>query len=581
MMKKPLYILLYTAICLSLFIPWLVSCGGASTGNVTPSAAQVEQEKAAEPVLESIVISPSVLEIKKNATATVTVINPSDSTASGTVTVSVNGTNLDPRNVDIEPKGSQKIVFTFTKDIPGSYKVNAGQLAATVFFTEPGGKIIDLFTGINPGLAKELQKLPDLKEIDDKDNAALAKILMLASDKKNNPFFDVILNEGVPDKRAYCAPLEALLWLANDYDYDKLSQNFAYYNMHSLLLDSWRYSTTSDNYTSAKWKKVEDVVDRLSSPRLVSMYMQDNIKYDNAQADTMTTARKSNIFNLQVVFDSKKGVCHEMVIFAQHCLKKSGYKFENISNGDYGACYMGIHTATGAIGHAVCMVREECQYYEVNNGILAGPFPNIETAANTAALSVEMPDWSGFWMYDIDLKTDNRVDETARFVTADSIKGKNIIVDKIIDPWPSNAKVVDAEAGSYTAKTKEGKISDIKTVKALIDDKFLYVSIQMAGELDNTYTVNYYLDLDFNGDSKYEYEFGFFPDGYSWVFDRTMKNSIKAAQAGWWTFITAGKDTVEIRIPVSEYHIPREIKISCASSERGKILDDTGWLEVP
>jgi hypothetical protein len=408
---------------LSLLMSLVISCQVPADVKAPPSAIPATQ-KLQDINLANISISPMVAEINKNVTVTVDVVNPNNAAATGIITLKVNGDKVDSKNAELGPKATDKISFSFSKDTVGSYKIQLGSMSGTVFFVEPGGKLIDLIGKANPELSKELLKLPDLKEIDDKDNAALGEIYILASNLGNRSFFEEVLNEGAKDRRPYCSPLEGILWLAYDDYYNKPNKNFNVFEIQNMLIAAWKTSSTSANFSSARWQNLDEVIARLSSPLLVSMYMKDNLKYDTAQANSIISKRVSNVFNLKDVFTNKKGVCHEMVVFAQHCLIKNGYKFEDISNGDYGVCYLGITTASGSYGHAVCLVRENKQYHIINNGTLVGPFSTIVSAVDRAAASVQMNDWSEYWLIDLDIKTDSRILETARYYTADSVKRK-------------------------------------------------------------------------------------------------------------------------------------------------------------
>ncbi len=400
-----------------------MSCQGTTGIENSPVRVPAAQ-KLQDFGLANISISPVVVEIKQNVTVIIEVDNPNDAVTKNTITLKVNGEKVDSKSVELSPRAVDKVSFTFSKDSTGSYKVQVGSLSGMVFVVDPGGKLIDLIAKDNPDLSEELLKLPDLKEIDNKDNNALGHIYLLASNLGNWSFIKEVLNEGVKDSRPYCSPLEAILWLAYDDYFSKPNSNYNVFDIDSMLIAAWKTSKTSSNFSSARWQNLDEVIARLSSPRLVSMYMRENIKYNIAQADTLISKRSSNTFNINEIFTNKKGVCYDMAIFALHCLIKNGYNFKDINDGYYGACYLGMRTASGSFGHAVCLVRENNQYYIINNGTLKGPFTNIVSSVDSAAASVQMNNWSEYWLIDLDIKTDSLILETARSYTADSVKRK-------------------------------------------------------------------------------------------------------------------------------------------------------------
>lgn len=78
---------------------------------------------------------------------------------------------------------------------------------------------------IFPGFYSEIANLPDLSTIEKQDVEALEDILILAADPKYKRQFESMLEEGIPEKRKFCTPLEALLWIAYDKEFDKPSNN--------------------------------------------------------------------------------------------------------------------------------------------------------------------------------------------------------------------------------------------------------------------------------------------------------------------------------------------------------------------
>jgi len=108
-------------------------------------------------------------------------------------------------------------------------------------------KIFEDFNTISPELAGEVKKLPDLNDIDERDLLALENILFLARKPDYRATFESMLNEGIKDKRKYCAPLEALLWLAYDQTFSDSSDPLLFCTLSCLIPKAWQSSSTSDN----------------------------------------------------------------------------------------------------------------------------------------------------------------------------------------------------------------------------------------------------------------------------------------------------------------------------------------------
>jgi len=88
---------------------------------------------------------------------------------------------------------------------------------------------------VYPELYQELLKLPDLKEDTVRNRNALEKIACLGLSNENKAVFEVMLDEGLKAKRKYCTPLEALLWIAYDRNFDGYNP-LSDYSLNSLIL---------------------------------------------------------------------------------------------------------------------------------------------------------------------------------------------------------------------------------------------------------------------------------------------------------------------------------------------------------
>ncbi|MBM4447373.1 MAG: hypothetical protein FJ023_08535 [Chloroflexi bacterium] len=305
--------------------------------------------------------------------------------------LNVDGVAAATQTITLLPEASQKLVFSLTEDKAGSYQVSVGELSASFKIKEP---TLEQLKVDYPELYQELLKLPELTEIDEKDNEAIREIAYLALRPEYKVAFESILNEGVKDKRKYCSPLEALLWVAYDKELDDEHNLLEKYSLTELLKEAWVMSAES-NYYSDKWKDFDTVISRLSTPQLVSMYMIQNIQYDYEKfpkvVETGTVVyRKPN-----QTFRDKRGVCGEQSSFALYCLLHNGYYYDDFENHtDRAACILRIKNAemlhvTDAKGpisewiiyHEVCLYSDEGQFYYIEGGSIKGPFATIEEAA--------------------------------------------------------------------------------------------------------------------------------------------------------------------------------------------------------
>lgn len=94
------------------------------------------------------------------------------------------------------------------------------------------------------------------------------------------PAFELILNEGLKEKRKYCTPLEALLWIAYDRKLSECNPLISdTFTVSSLIKDAWTNTSESGNFSSKRWKDFDEVTDRLNSPQLIAIYTKFNLLY--------------------------------------------------------------------------------------------------------------------------------------------------------------------------------------------------------------------------------------------------------------------------------------------------------------
>ena len=248
---------------------------------------------------------------------------------------------------------------------------------------------------INPELGMELKKLPDFKNIEIngiKKLEGLEDLLVLAGNPEYKSASEIIVNEGVKDKRKYCSPLEGLLWIAYDVEPEKFSVS-GEFSLEKMMINAWKNTTTSRNYTSKRWENFDEVVNRLNSPRLIAMYMINNISFSKELIVEMARSGRYVWMEAEETFKMKKAICSGHSVFALYCLLNNGFHYNNFdAHRDNAACVLSTEgemdkdTAMFR-GHATCMYSKNSNFYTIDVGKIHGPFKTVEEAANTTTIN--------------------------------------------------------------------------------------------------------------------------------------------------------------------------------------------------
>lgn len=254
--------------------------------------------------------------------------------------------------------------------------------------------------GENPELAMELEKLPDLQDIKSqpaKKVEAIEDILSLTDKSKYDITFELILNEGIKEKRKYSTPLEALLWCTYDYENNFLETKPWIEKYKTMMVEeditlsryAWENTTISNNYKSEKWTNFDEVADRLNSPLLIFLYEKRNFSYYHPGSYWIAeTARET--------FRTKRGDCGNQSIFAVDLLKRNGYE---------GYCLFIEWRADGS-GHVVALYREDknnpFNYLDITGRYQGnfGPFKSTQEAIDNLVPSLkETENFTNFTVY--------------------------------------------------------------------------------------------------------------------------------------------------------------------------------------
>jgi len=276
------------------------------------------------------------------------------------------------------------------------------------FLKEPDNYIQQLFDNyiseidkINPELAMELLKLPDFETVDIKDIEALEDILYSAKESEYKKFFEDCMNEGIEDKRIYCSPLEALLWIAYDNELDHW--DLSIYSPESLTRSAWKYSSTSYFFRSERWQNFDEVVDRLNSPDLLVIYMDNNFSYDWKKHERWVAGDHSWDMPLDT-FKNKKSDCGGQAIFALYCLLENGYMYDNFDTyRNNVASLLGCWDPSNPqASHTVLLYKENNVFYTIDSGettVTKGSFATIEDAADATFIG-----WRQYIFYDVNAR---------------------------------------------------------------------------------------------------------------------------------------------------------------------------------
>lgn len=342
----------------------------------------------------SLNITPSEATAGETVSITAKVRNTGGSEGIYAAVLTIDGTTVETKDVTLESGASETVSFSLAKDTPGTYQVGIGELTSSLTVK---AKLEVAY----PELYQESLKLPDLKELDDKDNEAIEDIAYLALNPEYKAVFESMLGEGIKDKRQYCAPLEALLWIAYDKEFDGFNP-LNNYSLAKLIEDAWKTTTTSKNYTSERWLNFAEVANRLNSPELIATYMQNNFSY------SYTKGEDEGVKSAEQIFKDKKGACYDHALFAAYCLKKNGYDNAWGAKVTFDRIVQGYYT-----GHIGCIYQDpkDSLYYCMDFGVqgytVYGPFSSTDEAAklNCKIGSNGQASLASYSLHDIDLET--------------------------------------------------------------------------------------------------------------------------------------------------------------------------------
>ena len=137
----------------------------------------------------------------------------------------------------------------------------------------------------------------------------------------------------------------------------------------------------SRNFMSDQWKSFDDVVDRLNSRDMISIYMEDQLPWGYSGSAAHGYWWKYP----EETFKDKCGHCYDLSAFALHCLAKNGYTNAKILFVRCGA----LNQDSSGNGHAVVVQDEGTRFYTIDNGWIRGPYSAIDEVIVSASQSTK------------------------------------------------------------------------------------------------------------------------------------------------------------------------------------------------
>ena len=180
--------------------------------------------------------------------------------------------------------------------------------------------------GINPDLAFELKRLPEIKEkveakiLDVRDLEPLEDIVVAAQNPEYKKGFEGMLNEGIRDKIKLNTSMEVLY---EGLFSEEIDENFApllNYSVYNVV--KWFKMTASEEYKNHGKKMMGDFgffTDRMISPDWVAWAVFWMFKYGGTPKQLQANLTPQEYFKL------KEGTCIDYTALTIYCLKPKGY----------------------------------------------------------------------------------------------------------------------------------------------------------------------------------------------------------------------------------------------------------------
>ena len=278
-------------------------------------------------------------------------------------------------------------------------------------------KELAILSSINPALADELRRLPELRRgLDEKGTQALHRIVTFYTQSQNpeevKQIFDRILSIGKKERRKFSAPLQALFWLAeeNEIPLNKnpltlpSKERYRTFNKHlgeDEEVIQFVYNVWKKTYNTDKWKDPNEIMDRLNSPHLFDLFFRDNIAYDFAKLLASLNDRRfienwgTYLQSAKLTIKRRKCICLDAANMATEILRRAGYDAKPLQ------VKYRSPTRSGTYHHWVGLLKEDRFFFKladtsyINEGVV-GPFKSIKEIAEGLAefAGTSMADYS-------------------------------------------------------------------------------------------------------------------------------------------------------------------------------------------
>jgi len=146
-------------------------------------------------------VTPSQVTVGETVRVTGQVKNIRGFEGTYTAVLTVDGAEVDRKDIPMEGWVTEMVTFSLSKDTPGIYKIGIGGLSSNLLVKEkPHGPIRPKLSKLNPQLASELDELPQIRDgISEEDLEALDDIYYLYADTDNSEVkeaFDLMIKNG-------------------------------------------------------------------------------------------------------------------------------------------------------------------------------------------------------------------------------------------------------------------------------------------------------------------------------------------------------------------------------------------------
>jgi hypothetical protein len=229
------------------------------------------------------------------------------------------------------------ILFSFALQAASEEKPNQS--------IETAQYIIEQIENLDHSLFTEIKHLPDYKEeISGNQLLALKRLHDIRKNTSTEQIknLESFLQIGLPTKRAFCSPLQAVLWILEKENDDQILT----YSLPNLLSKGWIF--TEQN----RWSDYEVVTNRLNAPEIVDYYERVRFRYQSKRGK-----KNAKTGEPKKIFSRNEGNCADTAVFSAYCLKKAGYK-TYVKN---------VHPSSRG-WHAVCFFEDNNTKYIIDNG---------------------------------------------------------------------------------------------------------------------------------------------------------------------------------------------------------------------